>query len=182
MREITGDINLDSMWRDLGRQLAALRREAGLTQEALAARMSFSRSAVSTAEVALQAQSPDFWRACDKALKTRGALAAGAAQIHEASKARERAAARAAQEAREALALDAFAAAREKSGVSAGVSGVQSCPNCGCEVAILTTLIPGAVDGAEMQPGSAGISGRRGRHLAQAGTESLNRAAIGGGL
>jgi DNA-binding XRE family transcriptional regulator len=146
---------LEAMWRDLGRQLAALRREARLTQQALAAQIRFSRTTVSMAETGRYIQGPEFWQACDKALRTGGVLAAGAQQVRAARKAGERAAARAAQEAREARALAAFAAARDHRGVLAGVSAVQSCPNCGCEVMILTTLIPGSADAAPGQPAHA---------------------------
>lgn len=157
-RALATSDDFEEMCRELGRQLAALRREAGLTQNSLSARIRFSRTTISVAETGCQELSHHFWQACDKALKARGRLAAGAQQIRAARKATERAAARAAQEAREALALDAFAAAREKSGVTAGISGVQSCPNCGVQVAILTTLIPDAADGTATPPGrDAGI-------------------------
>lgn len=131
------------MWRQLGRQLAALRREAGLTQMALGALTGFSRSEVSVAEIGRLTHAGSFWRACDKALGTGGILAAGADQIIAARNAAHRAAACAAQEAREAQALAVYAAARDQRGVSAAVSGVQSCPACGGEVTVLTTLIPG---------------------------------------
>jgi len=141
--DIAGD-SIDVMRRALGRQLAALRREAGLTQHELAALISFSRSSLSTAEAATigQRQGPEFWQACDRALKARGVLADGAEQIRQARKAAERATARAAQEAREARAMAIFAAAREKTEVPARVSDLRPCPNCGCQVAIVTTLIP----------------------------------------
>jgi DNA-binding XRE family transcriptional regulator len=127
--------------RALGQQLAALRREAGLTQEDLAALMAFSRSTVSVAEIGHQPQSREFWAACDKALDTGGVLAAGCDQIHAVRQAEERAAARAAQQTREARALAAFTAAQQHDGVAAGVTAVQPCPQCGCQVAVLTTLI-----------------------------------------
>jgi len=143
LRELTSS-GLDAMRVELGLQLAALRREAGLTQHGLAALISFSRSTVSTAEVAIEGvrPAPEFWQACDKALNTGGVLAVGAEQIRQAAKAAELAVARAAQEAREARAMAIFAAAREKSEVLAGVSDLRPCPNCGCQVAIVTTLIP----------------------------------------
>jgi len=131
------------MWRDLGHQLAALRREAGLTQQALSTLTKFSRSTISTAEIGSQAQSIEFWHACDTALGTGGVLTAGAKQIGTARKAEQHAAACAAQEAREARALATFAAARDQRAMSTGVSAVQPCPNCGCEVTVLTTLVAG---------------------------------------
>jgi len=150
-----GNGGIDAMWRELGRQLAALRREAGLTQMALAALIRFSRTSVSMAETSRQEQHPEFWRACDKALSTGGVLAAGAEQVRAARKAGEHAAACAAQEAREAWALAAFAAARDQRGLSAAVSAVQPCPSCGGQVTVLTTLIPGTADGGPAQPDHA---------------------------
>jgi transcriptional regulator with XRE-family HTH domain len=139
---------LEEMWRELGRQLAALRRAAGLTQEALGALTSYSRPTISVAEIGRSAQSQEFWQSCDRALRTGGVLAAGAAQIGAARNAAQHAAARAAQEAREARALAAFTAAREQRDVTAGISAVQPCPNCGCQITVLTTLIPGTPAGA----------------------------------
>ena len=80
-------------------------------------------------------------RRCD----TGGVLAAGVYQIDAVREAQQRAAARAAQESREAQALAAFTAAGDHTGVTAAVTAVQACPHCGGEVTVLTTLIPGAV-------------------------------------
>jgi transcriptional regulator with XRE-family HTH domain len=131
-----------AMQRELGRQLAALRRQAGLTQHGLAALSGFSRTTVSMAEIGRQSQAREFWEACDKALDTGGVLAAGADQIDAVRDAEQRAAACAAQEAREARALAALTAAQDHSGVRAGVTAIQACPHCGGEVTVLTTLIP----------------------------------------
>jgi len=127
--------------RELGHQLAALRREAGLTQENLGVLAGFSRSTVSVAEIGRQSHAREFWAACDKALNSGGVLTVGLDQIEAVREAEERAAARAAQEAREARALAAFTAAQHRGGVAAGVTAVQPCPHCGCRVAVLTTLI-----------------------------------------
>jgi transcriptional regulator with XRE-family HTH domain len=149
-----------AMLRVLGHQLAALRCEAGLTQEALSALTNFSRSTISTAEIGNHTQSSAFWHACDTVLGTGGVLTAGAQQIGAARKAERYAAARAAQEAREARALAAFAAARDQQAVTAGVSAVQPCPNCGCAVTVLTTLVPGPATGARSPAEhSAGVLG-----------------------
>jgi transcriptional regulator with XRE-family HTH domain len=134
--------NIAAMQRDLGRQLAALRRQAGLTQQGLAALAGFSRSVVSLAEIGRQSQAREFWQACDKALDTDGVLADGVDQIDAVRQAEQHAAACAAQEAREARALAALAAARDHSGVTAGVTAVQACPHCGGQITVLTTLIP----------------------------------------
>jgi transcriptional regulator with XRE-family HTH domain len=133
--------NIAAMQRELGRQLAALRRGAGLTQEGLAALAGFSRSTVSVAELGRQAHAREFWEACDKALDAGGVLATGVDQVDAVRDAEQRAAARAAQEAREARALAALSAARQHGGVTAGVTAVQPCPHCGGEVTVLTTLI-----------------------------------------
>ena len=130
-----------ALLRELGQQLAALRREAGLTQENLAALTTFSRTTVSVAEIGHQPQSRQFWAACDKALDSGSVLAAGSDQIHAVRQAEERAAACAAQEARETRALAAFTAAQHHDGIAAGVTAVQPCPHCGSPVAVLTTLI-----------------------------------------
>ena len=147
--------NIAAMQRELGRQLAALRREAGLTQHSLAALAGFSRTTVSLAEIGRQSQAREFWVACDQALDTGGALATGAEQIDAVRDAEQRAAALAAQEAREARALAALTAAEHHGGVRAGVTAVQACPHCGGEITVLTTLIPetGPVQEASQQQG-----------------------------
>ena len=134
--------SIAAMQRELGRQLAALRRQAGLTQHGLAALAGFSRTTISMAEIGRQSQAREFWEACDKALDTSGTLTAGADQIDAVRDAEQRAAACAAQEAREARALAALTAAQDHSSVRAGVTAVQACPHCGGEVTVLTTLIP----------------------------------------
>lgn len=140
------------MQRALGRQLAALRRRAGLTQEGLAAMAGFSRSTLSVAEIGREARhGRGFWEACDKVLDTGGVLAAGADQIDAARDAERHAAARAAQEAREARALATLGAARQDGGVRTGVTAVQPCPHCGGEVTVLTTLIAQAAPPAPLR-------------------------------
>jgi transcriptional regulator with XRE-family HTH domain len=134
--------NVAAMRRELGRQLAALRRQAGLTQEGLAAVTGFSRSTISVAEIGRQAHAREFWEACDKALDAGGVLAGGVDQIDSVRDAEQRAAAFAAQEAREAQALAALAGAGHHAGVTAGVTAVQPCPHCGRDVTVLTTLVP----------------------------------------
>jgi hypothetical protein len=138
-----------AMWWELGRHLAALRREAGLTQHGLAALVRFSRPTVSLAEIGRPSRARDFWPACDKALETGGVLAAGVDQIDMVRDAELRAAACAAQEVREARVLAALAAAERRSGVSADVTGVQACPHCGGVVTVMTTFIPGTASAQE---------------------------------
>lgn len=139
---MSGSHTTVNMLRALGRQLAALRREAGLTQEEFAQLTGFSRSTVSVAEIGRQAHAREFWDACDKALDTGGALAAGFAQIEAVQGELQRAAAQAAQEAREAQALAALAEAQQGSSIEATVTAVQACPNCGQDLTVLTTLVP----------------------------------------
>jgi transcriptional regulator with XRE-family HTH domain len=144
--------NIVAMLRELGRQLAALRHEAGLTQHDLAALAGFSRTTISMAEIGRQAQAREFWQACDKALDTGGVLAEGAGQVDVVREVEQRAAAAAAQEAREARALAALTAAQDHSGLIAAVTAVQACPHCGGGVAILTTLIPEALPAQAVLP------------------------------
>jgi transcriptional regulator with XRE-family HTH domain len=140
---MTDSGNIAAMGRELGRQLAALRRQAGLTQHGLAALAGFSRTTVSMAELGRGYQVRQFWEVCDKALDldTGGALTGGADQLDAVRDAERRAAACAAQEAREARALAALAAAGDHAGVRAAVAAVQACPHCGGQVTVLTTLI-----------------------------------------
>jgi transcriptional regulator with XRE-family HTH domain len=130
--------SIAAMGRELGRQLAALRRQAGLTQHGLAALAGFSRTTVSMAEIGHGYQARQFWEACDKALDTDGALTTGADQLDTVRDTERRAAAYAAQQARQAQAL---AAAGGHSGARAAVAAIQPCPHCGGQVTVVATLI-----------------------------------------
>jgi transcriptional regulator with XRE-family HTH domain len=143
---------ITAMRRELGRQLAALRREARFTQEELASRAGFSRSAVSVAEIGGKGPAREFWVACDRALTTGDVLTIGYTQIIAVQKARQRAAALAAQRAREAQALAALADASEHDDIHSTVS-IHACPHCGQDVAVLITLVP-APAGRDCQPPS----------------------------
>jgi transcriptional regulator with XRE-family HTH domain len=134
--------NICLMQRELGQQLASLRRQAGLTQQELAALAGFARSTVSMAEIGRQYQAREFWLACDKALNTGGVLAAGTDEIDAVHDAEQAAAALTAQQARQARALAAMAAAHQGDGLTAAATAIQACPHCGGEVTVLTTLIP----------------------------------------
>jgi len=135
------------MGRELGRQLAALRRQAGLTQRDLAALAGFSRTTVSMAEIGRDCHR-EFWEACDKVLDTGGALIAGADQIDAVRDAERHAAASAALQARQARAVAALATASGHGGVRAAV---QACPHCGGQVTVLTTLIGGTAPAQEVR-------------------------------
>jgi transcriptional regulator with XRE-family HTH domain len=130
------------MARELGQQLAALRHAAGLTQHQLAALITFSRTTVSLAEIGRESHTRQFWAACDTALGTRGALAAGFDQITTVRKSQQQATARAAQQAREAHALAALTAAQHHRDIATRVTTIQRCPQCQHPVTVLTTLIP----------------------------------------
>ena len=83
-------------WQALGRQLAASRQAAGLTQEQLAKLVVCSRSAVANIETGRQHAGGDFWARCDQALGTGDALRRGHAEVAAAVRAdRVQAAARA---------------------------------------------------------------------------------------
>jgi DNA-binding XRE family transcriptional regulator len=73
-------------WSALGRQLAASRRAAGLSQEQLAPLADFSRSTIANAETGRQRVTRRFWERCDTALETGGALARGHDQVAEAQR------------------------------------------------------------------------------------------------
>jgi len=60
----------------LGRQLAALRKAAGFSQETFAPLATYSRSTLANVEVGRQNVPRDFWQRCDAALDTEGSLAA----------------------------------------------------------------------------------------------------------
>lgn len=64
-------------WRALGRQLAASRRAAGLSQERLAPLSGYSRSTIANAETGRQRVPRSFWENCDAVLGTGTALARG---------------------------------------------------------------------------------------------------------
>ena len=68
-------------WRALGRQLAASRRAAGLSQQQLAPLSGYTRSTVANAETGRQHVPRTFWSRCDEALGTGNALARGYDQV-----------------------------------------------------------------------------------------------------
>jgi DNA-binding XRE family transcriptional regulator len=69
----------------LGRQLAASRRAAGLSQEQLAPLSGHSRSTVANAETGRQRAPRDFWKLCDAALVTGTTALARLAERHRQS-------------------------------------------------------------------------------------------------
>lgn len=59
---------------DLGRQLAALRKAAGYTQDAFAPKTLYGRSTIANVETGGQRAPREFWQRCDRALGTGGIL------------------------------------------------------------------------------------------------------------
>jgi DNA-binding XRE family transcriptional regulator len=81
--ETTGE-SLLQMRRALGRQLAALRNRAGLSQWDLAPLTGYSRSTLSDAELGRHRLRRQFWVRCDELLKAENRLIAGYDQIESA--------------------------------------------------------------------------------------------------
>ncbi|HXP19102.1 MAG TPA: helix-turn-helix transcriptional regulator [Streptosporangiaceae bacterium] len=104
----------------LGRQLAASRRAAGLSQEALARLAEYSRSTVANVETGRQRVPRGFWARCDAALGTGTALVRGYDDVVAAARRGE---ARAAVAARRARAISGDAAGSGES-VTADVAPV----------------------------------------------------------
>jgi Helix-turn-helix domain len=69
--------------RELGRQLAAARKDAGYAQREFAQRIHYARSTLSTVESGVQRAGRAFWDACDSVLGTGGQFARGFDQIRE---------------------------------------------------------------------------------------------------
>lgn len=80
----TTDESLLQMRRALGRQLAALRNRAGLSQWDLAPLTGYSRSTLSDAELGRHRLRRVFWVRCDELLKAENRLIAGYDQIESA--------------------------------------------------------------------------------------------------
>jgi Helix-turn-helix domain len=68
------DHGIAAGWRMLGRQLAACRQAAGLTQQGLAKLICYTRSTVANVETGRQIPGQDFWLRCDAILDGRGEL------------------------------------------------------------------------------------------------------------
>ncbi|GAA3743409.1 hypothetical protein GCM10022225_28700 [Plantactinospora mayteni] len=92
--------------RDLGRQLAAWRRAAGLTQAGFGPRIGYSRSAVANIETGREQAPRSFWEAADRCLSTGGALLAGYQQVAELERRYKTRLARARERQRAARATD----------------------------------------------------------------------------
>jgi len=82
--EETTDESILQMRRALGRQLAALRNRAGLSQWDLAPLTGYSRSTLSDAELGRHRLRREFWVRCDGLLRAENRLIAGFDQIESA--------------------------------------------------------------------------------------------------
>ncbi|BFU47751.1 helix-turn-helix domain-containing protein [Krasilnikovia sp. MM14-A1004] len=78
--------SIRAAWRDLGRQLAARRRAAGLNQESLGERTLYSRSSIANIETGLQHVNRSFWENADRMLGAGGELVRG----YDSAKAQQR--------------------------------------------------------------------------------------------
>src|SRR6266508_1599979 len=67
---------LRELRRGLGDRLKTWRRQAGLSQEHLASRLGYSRTAVGAAETGSQQRPKEFWARCDDLLGAGGAIIA----------------------------------------------------------------------------------------------------------
>ena len=80
--------------RQLGRQLATARKDAGYAQREFARRISYARSTLSTVESGVQRAGRVFWETCDDVLRTAGEFAQGYDRIRVQQAAERRDAAR----------------------------------------------------------------------------------------
>jgi transcriptional regulator with XRE-family HTH domain len=149
--------SLLQMRRALGRQLAALRNRAGLSQWDLAPLTGYSRSTLSDAELGRHRLRREFWLRCDQLLKADSRLLASYDRIETAAAVLEQRARGSAQLAREELARDQLAreqgpttrlravepvaAADHEPGPSSRVA-MEACPHCRRPIAVL--IVPSA--------------------------------------
>jgi transcriptional regulator with XRE-family HTH domain len=158
--------SLLQMRRALGRQLAALRNRAGLSQWDLAPLTGYSRSTLSDAELGRHRLRREFWLRCDQLLKADSRLLASYDRIETAAAVLEQRARGSAQLAREQLAREQLArepGAREpgarEPGATARLRAVQpvaadhepgpisrvameACPHCRRPIAVLIVPSP----------------------------------------
>jgi DNA-binding XRE family transcriptional regulator len=142
--------------RALGRELAAMRNRAGLSQWELAPLTGYSRSTLSDAELGRHRLRRDFWLRCDELLKATGRLVASYDRIESAAaglRQRARSTAQLAREEHAPAGLQAVRPAppenyhREPAGVDPAGSPVtmEACPHCRRPIAVL--VVPAAPAG-----------------------------------
>jgi diguanylate cyclase (GGDEF)-like protein len=130
----------------LGRQLAAWRSQAKLTQQALGQRIGYSRSTVASAEAG-EPVSAAFWAAADRAVGANGHLMADHARIEAAVAAARRRTARRAWQARTEAAHEDLNGELPEDGTVATADS--ACPRCGEHITVtgtfrVTAVIPNA--------------------------------------
>lgn len=91
MASVTGVQAVDGAWRELGRQLAALRQAAGHTQHEFASLVHYTRSSIANVEVGRQHAPRKFCVLADSVLASGGALAAAWDEIESLEQTRRRA-------------------------------------------------------------------------------------------
>ena len=155
-----GAESLLQMRRALGRQLAAMRNRAGLSQWDLAPLTGYSRSTLSDAELGRHRLRREFWVRCDELLKGESRLVASYDRIESAGAVLRQRARSTAQLAREQQASARLRAVRplseeepappglpeagqRKAGQQkAGRVAMESCPHCRRPIAVL--IVPSA--------------------------------------
>jgi transcriptional regulator with XRE-family HTH domain len=142
------------MRRALGRQLAALRNRAGLSQWDLAPLTGYSRSTLSDAELGRHRLRREFWLRCDHLLKADSRLLACYDRIETAAAVLEQRARGSAELAREQVARERVAreggatarlravqpAGHERAPAEPGPSSrvaMEACPHCRRPIAVL---------------------------------------------
>jgi transcriptional regulator with XRE-family HTH domain len=121
------DESVLQMRRALGRQLAALRNRAGLSQWDLAPLTGYSRSALSDAELGRHRLRRVFWVRCDELLKAEGQLVAGYDRIESVGP---------------ELRVPARPARRAREAHHGSRVAMEACPHCHRPIAVL--IVPPA--------------------------------------
>jgi DNA-binding XRE family transcriptional regulator len=150
-----GAESLLQMRRALGRQLAAMRNRAGLSQWDLAPLTGYSRSTLSDAELGRHRLRREFWVRCDELLKGESRLVASYDRIESAGAVLGQRARSTAQLAREQQASARLRAVRplseeepappgrhEAGQQKPGRVAMESCPHCRRPIAVL--IVPSA--------------------------------------
>ena len=155
-RDEVGEQSLLQMRRALGRQLAAMRNRAGLSQWDQAPLTGYSRSTLSDAELGRHRLRREFWQRCDDALRADGALTAAYDRIEVQATAARRSARVQAQAVREEQAsarLHALLPAAEPvTDPDSPRSVVEQCPHCRQPVTVIIVPAPRAATSDQALP------------------------------
>jgi transcriptional regulator with XRE-family HTH domain len=156
---VNGAEQVRVMRLSLGRELAALRRDAGYSQRQLAPLTGYARSTLSDAELGRHHVRRDFWERCQRVLRADSVLTGRYDQIEAVVAAWRAEALRASQAVREQRAAREQLAATEgrppawpgmppavgdggAPEVPASIVTVQLCPACRQPLAVITVLAP----------------------------------------